>query len=113
MTFEPGPTPAQSALMLSITLGVCIGAMLLAGRLRRRDSRFAWAAAGLLFFLAAAILLLTGLSLVYPHHHHDTAWTGDWDLNYWIDAAIGVAFWAAYGVAYFRVWKARGSTEVR
>ena len=56
MTFEPGPTPAQVALTLFLTLAGCFGAMLLVGWLRRCDSRFASAAAGLLFFLAAAVL---------------------------------------------------------
>jgi len=99
--------------MLAVTLAVCLGVMLLARWLRGRDSRFARGAAGLLFFLAAATLLLIGFSLVYPHEHHDTNWTGDWDLSYPIDAAIGVGFWAVYGAAYFYVWKRAGSTEVR
>jgi hypothetical protein len=109
MTLPPLPSPAEVALMLAVTLAASLGAILLAGWLRRR----APALAGLLFFLAAATLILTGFSLVYPHHHHDTNWTGNWDLSYPIDAAIGVVFWGACVVAYFRVWKRSGAAEVR
>ncbi len=106
MDIPPPPSPLEFALASLFAFVLFTGAMIGAARLRRATSRpRVVGAATLMFVAAAAGCLLFGLSLVHPHHHHEVAWTSDHDLNYWIDAAIGVLFWVAFVVVYVKAWR--------
>lgn len=106
MDIPPPPSPLEFALTALFAFVLFTGAMIGAARLRRATSRpRVVGAAGFIFAAAAAGCLLFGLSLVYPHQHHEVDWTSDYDLNYWVDAAIGLFFWAAFVVTYVKTWR--------
>jgi uncharacterized BrkB/YihY/UPF0761 family membrane protein len=106
ITFPVSPPPAEMARAWTLALGVGTGARLFAAWLRRdAESGVMAVLAHIVFLASAAVLVTIGLSLVYPHHHHDTRWTGSADWNYFVDVAIGCLFWAAVVLCYRFVWR--------
>ena len=98
MAFPEPPTPAEflAQLLIALILALALGTLAVVAR---RDSHSVTRdiLAGLAFAAGATLCFVLGLALVYPHGHHDVAWNPSRpDLNYPLDAALGLLVWASY-----------------
>lgn len=109
----PPPTPLQFLVSLAWGAGLGLSLIAISGGANRIAKRAAGYRAHVARFvgystlgLGAAWLALLGLSLVYPHHHHDVEWFDSRrSLNYTVDAALGIANWNAAWLVYRLGWK--------
>jgi hypothetical protein len=109
--FPPDPTPLEvlHALLLYVfpMIVLVYAARTAYARTRRRTIRIL---SGAFLFVTATVLIFISLSFMYPHHHHDIRWVaGRRDLNYPVDAVIGLVIASLSVVA----WRVAGRPKAR
>jgi hypothetical protein len=113
MQFPPPPTPGEFLISLAWFVGTGIAFILISGGANRAADRTAGIRARVSRFMAYATLIIgvaglfiVGLSMVYPHNHHDVQWLkGSGSANYAVDVAIGLAVWVIAWGAYRLSWR--------